>query len=77
MKYDFKLTVEVDEFYELEIKTPFQAFDQRDNSSYTDYKLETHRFATLEQANQWAVENRSVEIKSAVLIRNVLKEINA
>lgn len=75
MKYDFKLTVEVDEFYELEIKTPFQAFDQRDNSSYTDYKLETKRFQTLEQVKQWVVKNREVTVKSAVLVRNILNEI--
>lgn len=75
MRHNFKLTVEVDEFYEIETRTPFQAFDQRENSSYTDYKLETHRFATLEQTKQWTVENRNIEVKSAVLIRNVLKEI--
>lgn len=75
MKYDFKLQIEVDEFYELETRTPFQAFDQRDSSSYTDYRLETQRFQTLEQVKQWVVEHREVEIKSAVLVRNVLKEI--
>lgn len=75
MKYNFKLQIEVDEFYELETRTPFQAYDQRESSSYTDYKLETHRFQTLEQVKQWVVEHREVEIKSAVLICNVLKEI--
>lgn len=75
MKYDFKLQIEVDEFYELETRTPFQAFDQRDNSSFTDFRSETRRFQTLEQVKQWVVEHREVEIKSAVLVRNVLKEI--
>lgn len=75
MKYNFKLQIEVDEFYELETRTPYQAYDSRDGESYTDYKLETQRFQTLEQVKQWVVEHREVEVKSAVLIRNVLKDI--
>lgn len=74
MKYDFKISVEVDSFYELEIKTPFQTFDSRDHTNYTDYKLETKRFQTDNDVERWISENPKAEIKSAVLILNVLKD---
>lgn len=76
MKYDFKLQIEVDEYIELETRTPYQAYDSRDATSYTDFKLETKRFQTLPQAQQWLADNLDVEVKSAVLIKNVLNQLN-
>lgn len=74
MKYDFKLTVEVDSFYEIDVRIPFQAYDQRDAASYTDYRNETKRFQTDKDVERWISENPNAEIKSAVLIVNVLKD---
>lgn len=48
----FKLTLEVDEIVELSVRTPFSAWSQRENCSYTDYKLETKKFASVEEAKQ-------------------------
>ena len=70
----FKLTVELNQIVELSVRTPFSAWDQRENQAYTDYKLETKKFASLEDAKQWVVTHKGIEVKSAALVTNIIKE---
>lgn len=70
----FKLTLEVDEIVELSVRIPFSAWSQRENNSYTDYKLETKKFASIGDAKQWLSENSGAQVRSAALVRNIIKE---
>lgn len=72
----FKLTLEVDEIVELSVRIPFSGWSQRENNSYTDYKLETKKFASLDEAKQRLSENSAVQVQSAVLVRNIIKEFS-
>jgi hypothetical protein len=70
----FKITVELGQIVELSVRTPFSAYDQRENYSYTDYKIETKKFASVEDAKQWVSENSGVQVKSAALVTNITDE---
>jgi len=75
MNRTFKVEIEVDELYELEVSTPFQNFDQREGSCYTDYKKETHTFTSFNDACEWVKKNPKAEIKSFVRIENKLEAL--
>lgn len=72
----FKITVEVEQVVELTVRTPFSGWDLREGCSYTDYKIETKKFASVEDAKQWVSKNSGVQVKSAALVRNITKEFN-
>ena len=74
MARPFKVEIEVEELYELESSTSYQAFDQRDGC-YTDYKVETHTFACFNDAVEWVRKNPEAEIKSFVRMENKLKTL--
>jgi len=75
MSRSFKVEVEVDELYELEVRTPFQNFDQREGSTFTDYKKETHSFVSFNDAIEWVKKNPKAEITSFVRIENKLEAL--
>lgn len=70
----FKITLELDQIVELTVRTPFSAWDQRENCSYTDYKIETKKFASVEDARQWIITHKGTEVKSAALVKNITEE---
>lgn len=72
----FKITIELDQIVELVVRIPFKAYDQRENYSYTDYKIETKKFASVQDARQWVSENSYVQVKSAAQVTNITDEFN-
>lgn len=76
MNNRFKITVEANEVVELTVRTPFSVWDQRENCSYTDYKIENKKFASIQDARQWVSKNSGVQVKSAALVRNIIEEFN-
>lgn len=74
MTRNFKIEIEVDEFYELEVRIEFLDWDRRDGS-YTRYTNETHAFASFNDAVDWVKKNPKAEIKSFVRIENKMKAL--
>ena len=77
MTRSFKIEIEVDEFYELEVSVPFHAFDQREGCHYTDHKKETFYFPSFNDACEWVKKNPKAEIKSFVRTENKLEALKA
>lgn len=76
MTRNFKIEIEVDELYELEVGVIYQAFDQREGGSYPSYKTETHTFASFQEAVEWVKKNPKADIKSFVRLENKLDALN-
>ena len=70
----FKLTIDVDEYVELELRTAFTTYDQRENDSYTDYRRETKQFQSVEQAKIWLLQNPKAQVVQASLVKNITQE---
>ena len=72
MSRNFKITIEVDFLYEMEVKIPYDEYDSRDHTPYTSYKTETKTFQSIEDARNWLSENEKVVAVSFVYIENCL-----
>lgn len=75
MTRNFKIEIEVDEFYELEVGVTYEAFDQREGRCYPSYKTETYTFASFNDAVDWVKKNPKTEIKSFVRIENKINTL--
>lgn len=75
MNRSFKMEVEVTEYYELEVRTSFQNFDQREGSTYTDYKKEAHKFWAFNEAVDWVKKNPKAEVVSFVKVEDKIKAL--
>lgn len=73
-KFKLEVTVDVEEFYEMEIQTAVSKHCQRDGS-YTDYKNETKIFLSFNDACKWVKENPNTKVLSFVLICNKMKQL--
>lgn len=71
----FKVTISIDEFYEMVVEKESIEYDQREGQYTRNYK-ETHSFATIEDAVKYLQDNPKERVKEFVKIVNCINKLN-